>query len=85
MELIDEVRTYVEHLMNWNWYLHVQFKGNDTVEVLAHYRLHRERDDNHPFVFGSFRTIEDKDRTLTHVMLETKMYTVINPKYVFEY
>lgn len=81
-----EMKVYSDHGINWIWYLAATHNPDGTLTVLHHYRLHCDRDIHPANVEGSFRLVEDEERTVTDAILNgTDTVKVSNPQHVFSY
>ena len=83
------IKTYHEHGINWMWYLRVEHHNDQTVTILAHYRVHKG-DEGHPKTFDEYSLIEDKDRIVQKVRIGQfgKGYIefdVRNKQHIFSY
>jgi hypothetical protein len=73
--------------INWTWYCEIDWQGSGRgqVEILRHWRMHNERDTNHPVISGSFQLIEDDNRTVVAILIDNFAVAVSNRKYIFDY
>ena len=76
--------------INWTWYVGCILHDAGTATVLAHDRMHNQRDYPHPTDAGMCRVVEDKDRTFIALQVcrpgsAVQTYRVANPQYVFAY
>ncbi len=81
-------RTIIDNGINWTWYFVGNFDDtNKTVEVLCFDRFHNYDTPIHPIAekVRWFRKTEDANRILQSVRVNDTDYTVINPKYIFDY
>lgn len=75
-----------ENVINYIWYLDVTIHDDDTLTINKHWRMHRNRDENHPAAGGSFRILEtNPGRIASQVRVGNKEYKVTNPRNVFDY
>jgi len=76
---------YSESSINWIWYLYADHTGDGVIKIYDHFRLHRDRDKDHPVSHGSFRLLEEGNRVVTEAIIGGVIHRVENPKNVFEY
>jgi len=76
---------YSEPSINWIWYLYADHTDDGCIKIYDHFRLHRDRDTDHPVSCGSFRLLEEGNRVVTEAIIGGVIHQVENPKNVFEY
>ena len=81
-------RTILDSGINWNWYLCGTFnEDTKTVEVHYYERWHKYDNPKHPIAENIkwFRISENSERVIQSLRLDDTVYTVTNPKYIFDY